>query len=372
MPPVRRGIVVVGAAICALALAACGEDSATSATTAKAAATPTATTQAVTTEIPTPKPTKYPLTLDNCGLEQTFERAPKRVLILNGAAVSEVEAFVKLGLEKSIVANTQSYGVSDDPGMVEKIAAIPTGNLKLNQNFSVPREGILALKPDLVVSITSGGFDPKTGSVSREELAALGIQSYVPPQYCGDGNPKATAEQKAAFTEATVESPFRTLVELGRIFDVQSRAAEYVNEQRRLIAEAGKINSGKPARKVLIAVPGMSMMTANGVPAVFGGGSYDDLIERAGGVPSFPDLSVKNATNLNSEAIASAQVDLLVVGLFTGKESGEEYAEDLFEKFPGWQASKTKNYVVLSDSIYPSPINAIAVRKIADGLARTR
>ena len=358
---------LLGAALCALAvtsLAACGEESTSASTPAKAAAPP----PAATTPLPTPASTTYPLTLDNCGRRITFTRAPRRVVILNSSAVSEVEALVALGVQKSIVANTQSYGVSDDPGMVKEIAAIPRGGLKLNQNFLVPREQVLALKPDLVVATTTGSFDPKAGSVSRDELAKLGIASYVPPQYCSDGNPAATPEQKAAFTGATVESPFRTLVELGRIFDVQRRAAKYITEQRKLIVAAERVNRGEPAKKVLIAVPGMSMMTANGVPAVFGGGSYDDLIERAGGVDSFPGLSVENATNINTEAIASARVDLLVVGLFTGQESGDRYAADLFKKFPGWQASKSKSYVVLSDSIYPSPLNAIAVQRIADAL----
>src|ERR1700741_3472076 len=111
--------------------------------------------------------TKYPVTIENCGRKVTFDEPPKRVVLLNGASVAEVESFLALGIEDAIVANGQSYGVSDEPGMVDKIAAVPTGGVKLNENFEIPREQILALKPDLVVSTWAGGFDDKIGSVTR-------------------------------------------------------------------------------------------------------------------------------------------------------------------------------------------------------------
>lgn len=84
--------------------------------------------------------TQYPLTIDNCGREVTFEHAPERVLILYGASVAEVESMLALGLGDRILANAQTYGVSDVDGMVEQIAALPTGGLNLNENFEVPKE----------------------------------------------------------------------------------------------------------------------------------------------------------------------------------------------------------------------------------------
>src|SRR5215212_6948391 len=73
----------------------------------------------------TAKATAYPLTIDNCGRKVTFEKAPSRVLLLNGASVGEVESFITLGIQDRIVANSQSYGVSDDPSMVDKVKAVP-------------------------------------------------------------------------------------------------------------------------------------------------------------------------------------------------------------------------------------------------------
>jgi iron complex transport system substrate-binding protein len=49
------------------------------------------------------------------------------VLILSGASVAEVESVLALDLDGSVLANAQSYGVSDEPGMAERVAALPTG-----------------------------------------------------------------------------------------------------------------------------------------------------------------------------------------------------------------------------------------------------
>ncbi|MFF5072394.1 hypothetical protein ACFY2R_14600 [Micromonospora olivasterospora] len=105
--------------------------------------------------------TTYPLTIDNCGRQVTFNQAPRRVVLPNGASVAEVESMIALGVQDRIVANSQRYGVSDDPTMIAKIDAVPTAGLKLNKNFEVPREQVLAQSPDLVISTWAGGFDDK-------------------------------------------------------------------------------------------------------------------------------------------------------------------------------------------------------------------
>lgn len=91
-----------------LAVAACGGQGSPAAVAETSAGPPTRTT--------------YPLTVDNCGIKQTFTKAPERVLLLNGTSVGEVESFILLGLQKTVLANGQSYGVSDDPSMIAKIA----------------------------------------------------------------------------------------------------------------------------------------------------------------------------------------------------------------------------------------------------------
>jgi iron complex transport system substrate-binding protein len=334
----------------------CGQGTTASVPTSQTSAPPSA----------TAAPTVYPLTVENCGRKVTFDQAPSRVVLLNGTSVGEVESFLALGIDDRILANSQSYGVSDDPALVAKVSAVPNGGLTLNQNFEVPREQLLALKPDLVISTWAGGFDEKIGSISRDQLAAAGINSFVTPVNCANGDPAPRPEDEAKYRAQSVESSSELLIQLGQIFDVQQRAADLVNQTRAQIAEVERQVAGNPAKSVLIAYPGMSMMNSNGLPAVFGGGIYDDIIAKAGATNPFGGKTNAELAEINAEALASAKVDVLVIGLFQSTENAELLAGDLFKKFPQWDASKTRTFTSVSDSVYLGPLNAIAVRKIAD------
>ena len=341
-------VVVTGAL-----LAACG------ATTGPTAASDTPLTVAA------PARTTYPLTVDNCGTRQTFTKPPERVLILNGTSVGEVESFILLGLEKSVLANGQSYGVSDDPSMIAKIAALPKGGLTMNKNFDVPAEQALALKPDLVVSTWSGGFDSTKGFASREQVAKGGSATLVNPVNCAFGKPDATQTEKDVYAKAGIQSSFDFLTLLGQVFDVQQRATEVMTGLRdRVDAVQAKVG-GAEAKKVLVVFPGMSMMNENGLPAVMTGGIYDDVIRAAGGVNTFAGQSSDSTRTINAEQLAAADVDVLVVGAFTPHEKAEVEAADLMKKFPQWKASKTKTFTTTADGIYLGPLNAWSVEKIA-------
>lgn len=287
------------------------------------------------------------------------------MLILNGASVGEAESFVELGLDKSVLANAQHYGVSDDPAMVAKVDALPTGGLKKNDNFDVPAEQVLAAKPDLVVSTWSGGFNAKRGFATREQLAAAGIPSFVNPANCAYGKTDASPAEKDAYAHRSVQSSLDFLTTLGQIFDVQAKAAEVVAAKKAELEAVAKRVAGLPAKKVLIAYPGMSMMNANGLPAVMAGGIYDDVLAAAGAVNSFPGGSDELTSTLNMEKLAAAQVDLLVVGAFMPEEKPADEAQKLFAAYPQWAASKNKAFITVSDSVYFGPLNSIAVTKIA-------
>ncbi|PZF98651.1 ABC transporter iron(III)/siderophore-binding protein [Micromonospora endophytica] len=310
--------------------------------------------------------TTYPLTIDNCGRTVTFTQAPRRVVLLNGASVAEVESMIALGVQGAIVANSQTYGVSDDPTMVARIKAIPTGGVKLNKNFEVPREQVLAQSPDLVISTWAGGFDDKIGSITRDELGKTGINSFVTPSNCANGATSPRPEDTQTYAKRSVESSFDLLTQLGLIFDVQGRAAQVVQEARAALAALP--SPATERKRVLAAYPSMGSAMGLAVPAVFGGGIFDDIITRAGGVNAFGGLSDQQLGAINVEALAAANVDVLVIGLYQPDDDAEKFAEQLFAQFPQWPASKTKTYTSVSDSFYLGPLNAIAVKRISDGV----
>ena len=308
--------------------------------------------------------TEYPLTIDNCGREVTFEAPPENVVIMNGASVGEVESLLALGLEDAILANVQSYGISEDPAMVERIAALPDRGLTVNENFDVPAEQMLALEPDLVISTAASGFDPTYGFSSRDELAALGADSLIHPANCALGATDATAEQQEAFANAGVEDSFAFLRLLGRVFDVQDEAEEVVAELTARIDAVEAAVEGAERPTALIVFPGMAMMNANGLPAVMSGGIFDDVLERSGTVNAFAGDTEVTAS-LSQEQLAAADVDLLVVGGFTPGEDLDDAARTLFDAYPDWAASRTGSYVTVSDGVYLGPLNALAIEKVA-------
>ncbi|WP_240982360.1 ABC transporter substrate-binding protein [Streptomyces sp. S3(2020)] len=317
-----------------------------------------------------PTRTSYPLTIDNCGQKVTFDAPPKRVLIMNGASVGEVETYVLLGLQTRILANAQRVTISDDPKMVAEVAKLPTRGVEWNKNFDVPAEKVLDLKPDLVVSTWSGGFNAKSGFATREQLANVGIKSYVNPVDCAYGATNPSARDQAVYERQSIESTFDFIRQTGVVFDEQQKAADLVERLEKRISSVRNRVEGEDRKKVLLVYPGMAMMSANDLPAVFSGGVYDDIIEAAGGENAFPSdkPNPELTSNLSAEALASADVDVLVIGLSdpSEKDKVKQLADGLFKKYPQWEASKTKTYTSVSDGAFIGPTNAFAVEKIAD------
>jgi iron complex transport system substrate-binding protein len=378
-----RRLIVSFAALGSVLLVSCGDGSdsgspntssgadgasATAGTDTTAAETTAAEDGSATTASGESSATAYPLTIDNCGYELTFDAPPERVLILNGTSVAEVQSFIALGIEDSILANSQSYGQSDIEGMVDKIAAIPTGGLTLNENFEVPREQVLALEPDLVVSTWSGGFSETTGSATRDELASVGIQSWVSPVNCAYGADDPRPEDQQRYDNQTYLESFEMLRELGLIFDVQDRAETFIAEAQARI-DAVVAPAGDPA-SVLLAYPGMSMMNANGIPQVFVGPFTDSVLEAAGGVNSFDGFtSFNDGTTITAEALAAADVDVLAVGVFMPDENAELYAGDIFGTFPQWTAAQNDAWVSIAETFYLGPYNYVGIEKLAEAIA---
>ncbi len=312
-----------------------------------------------------PQRTTYPLTIENCGRQITFTGPPQRVLILNGTSVAEVESMLALGLGDEVVANAQRYGVSDQPGLTSAIDALPTGGLTQDQQFDVPAEQVLASAADLVLSTWSGGFDASTGRATRDQLAAAGKNTLVTPVNCSMGKPDASAEEQAANAGASPRSSLEYLLLLGQVFDVQDKAHAVARELAERITRVSAAVAGAPAKKLLVAYPGMSMMNSAGLPAVLTGGIYDRVLNAAGTVPSFTDVGADFTSTLNAEQLAAAEVDLLVLGAFTPNERPAEDAARLFAAYPQWAAAKNNAWVAVSDGMYLGTTNAWAIEKIA-------
>ena len=310
--------------------------------------------------------TMYPLRINNCGTNVVFKKAPSRVILMNGASVGEVEDFVALGLQNKILGNSQSYGVSDDPTMVAKIAAIPTDGLKVNQTTDdISEEQILSRKPDLVISTWFGGFTKANGFKSRSDLTKLGINSLINPTNCDLGNANPTSAEKSIFVNQGIDSSYGFISMLGQIFNVQNRAHALIASIKSQIAQVQAKVSKETPLKALVVYPDMGMMNANGLPAVFVGGIYNSVLKAAGLQNVFTDSPTNFNENVNQEILSSINPDIVVLGSYVAGEDLNSEIAALFKAYPQWNAAKNNKYVSITDSIYLGPLNGIAVAKIA-------
>ena len=294
----------------------------------------------------------YPVTLENCGVSEKFTEAPSRVVVMNGASVAEVSTLLALGLDDKIVANQQSYGMSEVQGRAGAIKKLPTGDVKLNDSYDIPREAMIGLRPDLVLSTTSYGFDEKNGFATREQLGDVGAHTYVSPQGCDQDTSKMT-----------IADSYTLLRDMGRIFGKGDQAEKLIAASEKKIADVTAKVKGEKRPKVMVLFSNMSM-GGNDFSSVVAKGIYNDILAKAGGGNVFENASETSFADLSKEKVAASDIDALVV-IGYNDPNPAAYAKNLLKEFPQWPAAKNDTYVALSDSMYLGPSNDLAVEKIA-------
>ncbi|MGW1407250.1 ABC transporter substrate-binding protein [Streptomyces sp. NPDC002403] len=294
----------------------------------------------------------HPVTLKNCGSTQRFTEAPGRIVVMNGASVAEVSTLLALGLGDRIVSNQQMYGMSEVPGRAEEIRKLPTGGVEPNDVVDIPREAMLGLRPDFVLSNTSYGFDAKNGFATRAQLDEVGARTYVSPQGCGQDN-----------SNMTIDDSYLLLRDMGKIFGVEDKAGRLIDTERQNIADVVEKVGDAKKPKVMVIFSNMTM-GSNDFSSIAAKGIYNDILAKAGGSNAFENASKGSFADLSKEKVAATDVDALVVVSYNDPNP-TAYAKKLFKEFPQWPAAKKNKFVVLSDSIYLGPSNDVAVRKIA-------
>ncbi|MGW1777830.1 ABC transporter substrate-binding protein [Streptomyces sp. NPDC002143] len=297
----------------------------------------------------------YPVTLENCGASEKITKEPSRVVLMNGASVAEVSTLLALGVQDKIVANQQTYGMSEVSGRAAAIKALPTGDVKLNDAYDIPREAMIGLRPDLVLSTTSYGFDEKNGFATREQLKQVGANTYVSPQGCDQDT-----------TRMTIADSYTLLRDMGKVFNVSERAEQLIAASEKRIADVAAKVKGEKQPKVMVLFSNMAM-GGNDFSSVVAKGIYNDILAKAGGANAFENASETSFADLSKEKVAATDVDALVV-IGYNDPNPAAYAEQLLKEFPQWPAAKNNTYVALSDSMYLGPSNDLAVEKIAEML----
>lgn len=180
-------------------------------------------------------PTSYPLTIENCGRQVTFDKAPRKIVSI-GQGMTEV--LYSLGLADKVA------GTAVWVGPVLPQYAEANAKIKRLANNDPSFESVVGLSPDLVAVEFEWHVGPMGSVAKREQFSDLGINTYVSPADCvaktnthgGDG------VRKELFT---MDLLYREIGELSQIFDIKDKGDALIADLRQ--REAAAIASVKGA-----------------------------------------------------------------------------------------------------------------------------
>ncbi|MBB3659807.1 iron complex transport system substrate-binding protein [Rhizobium sp. BK650] len=163
-------------------------------------------------------PTKYPLTLDNCGARVTFTKAPERAI---GLGQNSAEIMLLLGLQDKMVA-TAFW-----PSKVLPQLADANAKVKLLTVEFPTFESLLAENPDFVAAALPSLIGPTSKVAKREDFETIGIPSYLSPSTCLSTD-KVKNEYGSREQMWNMDLLYREIDELSQIFDVADRGQNLI------------------------------------------------------------------------------------------------------------------------------------------------
>jgi len=306
----------------------------------------------------------YPLTVENCGVKETFTHAPQRVVTVGQ---HETELMLALGLEKRISATSVWFGPLPDA-----LAERGKGLKKLADN-APSFEAVTTQNPDLVLAQYHWHIGPQGETGTREQFASLGVPTWVSPADCiGKSVTDSSNGDGARSTPFSIAEIAREISELAAIFDVQPQG-EKLNEALKLRIQKAQARS-QHARPLKV-VFWFSSSRLKGDPWVAGDYGAPGWISHTLGLKNIID-SHDEWPAVSWEHIAQAQPDIIVIAemsrrLYPADDVAVKKAflndDPVTRNLPAVKNGRI--IVVPAMSLNPSLRNVDAVEAIGDKLA---
>lgn len=161
-----------------------------------------------------------PHTIDNCGMELSFDGVPERVVTLNRPAS---EILLALGLKEHIIGVAGAPDETADPSVLDDFEAL---DVIVERDYP-SSETLLDVEPDFLYSAYPSAYRDD-GIGSRESFAEFGIPAFLSYGRCENRDPTEPL---------TVDEIWAEIEEMGRIFGVEDRAVDFTDAQRDELAE---------------------------------------------------------------------------------------------------------------------------------------
>lgn len=326
MTHLRRSLVgLLVLAALAVTATACGSSDPTeesaSTTASSAPAEPSATS------------TTYPLTIEQCGRELTFD-APPETIVVDGEIYAT--PLFDLGVGDKVTAlfshdSGRIYPVhAIDDEVSAAIKALP--DLSSDSGSAYPStEALIAEEPDLVIEAYNGdaaGGDPS----GTDQLVEEGLNVFSLSPSCPD---------------ASLEAYFDDVVKLGQILDVNDEATALVDgwqeEIDTAVAEAEAAGSSTPKVFFLDGFDDTGTLYSNT------GGFLSDLVSAAGGELVPANETPDDIYTVSEEAVIEANPDI-VLTYPTSEEADsadQEKIDRLWELIPDSPAAQAETYTLV-------------------------
>lgn len=188
--------------------------------------------------------TRYPVTVENCGHQVTFEKAPQRVVAIGQ---TQTEILYALGLGDRVVGTAVWFSP-----VAKRFEAVNAKVKRLADN-DPSFEAVVAQEPDLVTAMFEWHVGPNGIVGKRDQFAKVKVPAYVSPTDCV-GKDNSGGGDGIRTQTFTMELVYRNIREFGQIFDVAERADALIAELRAREAKAVAAVAGNAARDIPVTV----------------------------------------------------------------------------------------------------------------------
>ena len=235
----------------------------------------------------------YPIVVENYGRKITISKRPEKVLTLGPNCT---ELFAALGLEDLVIGRSL---VNHSRGPLEEYAQAVESIPQLNYG-SATREAILTSGADFIYALD---WEISDQGCNLEEAAQYGMTVYVN-------------------MAATLEEQYQEILDMGKIFGVEEKAKEFVEDQKSRIQAVQDSLEGKEPVEVLVYDSGK-----DGVFTCSGSNFESLLIGLAGGHNIFDDLSDQQWVTVSFEEVLARNPDVILIHDYDSPSVEEKIAE---------------------------------------------
>ncbi len=315
--------------------------------------------------------TQYPLTIDNCGLKNTYQHAPERVVTIGQ---HETELMLALGLKDKVVGTSVWFG------HLPKAYAKEEATLKRLSDNSPSFEAVVGQMPELVAAQYTYHVGPQGEVATRRQFEDLGVHTWISPSDCvGKSVTDSSNGDGARSVPYSVDLIYQEVTEMAKIFNVEQRGKE-LNQQLAQRIEKAQLAANSKALRAQNAkvVFWFSSSRLKGDPWVAGNSGAPAWIASALGLKNVVDTN-QEWPAVSWETIAADNPDYIVLA----KMDRRLYPADDIEKkieflkndpvTKQMKAIKNNHIIVVpAMSLNPSLGNVEAVEEIGQQIGQLK